>query len=130
MEESYLYPSSIVKPVGRGVNYEDYQLSGVLACHGYVIRDMEPEGLCIRVTAYSALVASPEDVVQFCIYPIENREALREDYLFSCRHGSNLIVRYYIGEDGARSYPMWHTAYSGLYANNGYKCISFSLLAK
>ena len=43
MENSLLYPAYPLMHVGIGEGYVDYLLSGVLATHGYVIRDIRFE---------------------------------------------------------------------------------------
>lgn len=106
MEKEFLYPAFPIMHVGIGDGYVDYLLSGVLATHGYVIRDIRREGsdmlvMCDKRTDKDSgryiLRINP-----FCSASVEFPEIL---------HWNELRLRYALSE-GVLGEPVWAVAIS------------------
>ena len=100
-----LYPAYQIMHVGIGDGYVDYLLSGVLASHGYAIRDIRMEGECMRVICCNGNDNGRRESVvvkPFCSTSADFSHAIR---------WNELRLRY-LSTDGELSEPSWMVAVS------------------
>lgn len=131
MEKDYLYPVDGLPVVSVGDGYVDYLLSVVLASHGCVIRKMEHEGACLRVTVYMYSCDEMCGRSQFVIEPMCILSDADKELFASCAYnGSDAVIRYSCRAGILSDVPVWHTVYSKVHKSDGYKSLSFSLAVK
>ena len=108
MTEKYLYPGNAIKPREQGDGYIDYRLSEVLASHGHIIRELKVNGEANLIT-YKCIDGNRVKGYQTWIQEIPEGRLLEKDECRMSLHAQDLIVRYFMSEDGSFRKPMWHT---------------------
>ncbi len=118
LDESFLYPGDAIKWIDARDNYRDYLLTQVLASHGCVIRDVSLSDDTARVMIRKCQNGNRIGALYAEIGKIPGgRQLGKEDYM-KAFHSRDIIVRYYLNEDGDYSRPVWHTILTKYYNGN------------
>ena len=113
-KKKLLFPANPLMHVGLGNDYVDYMLSGVLATHGYTIRDIRPDGDEMIVTCKSEREENPGRV-RIHIHPMS---PMKNEHPFVL-HWHDLRLRYYVKEEDFQE-PVWLQAISyGVFSSDG-----------